>query len=145
MWLSERTAAHTDSAPETAAGALVGTVTIGGEHPAVMLNGEYRTLGVAAPQGVAWRPEAGAQVLVVETGDGERFIAGVVEDKGGDESKSDNDKKTPAAGELRLNGKKVWLKLGDEFSSEGIVRHDGNVYVTGQMFLNGIPVAVVGS
>lgn len=132
MWLSERTAAHTDSESEAAAGALVGTVTIGGEHPAVMLGGEYRTLGVAAPQGVAWRPEVGAQVLVVETGDGERFITGVVEDEN-----KDKNKETPADGELRLNGKRVWLKLGDEFTSEGIVRHKGNLYVTGNIYMNG--------
>ena len=132
MWLSERTATHTDSDSEAAAGALVGTVTIGGEHPAVMLGGEYRTLGVAAPQGVAWRPEVGAQVLVVETGDGERFITGVVEDEN-----KDKNKETPADGELRLNGKRVWLKLGDEFTSEGIVRHKGNLYVTGNIYMNG--------
>ena len=130
MWLSERTAAHTDSEPENAASALVGTVTIGGEHPAVLLAGEYRTLGVAAPQGVAWRPKAGTQVLVVETGDGERFIAGAVEDDG-DETES------PAEGELRLSGKKAWLKLGEEFASSGIVRHNGNIYVSGNIYMNG--------
>ena len=149
MWLSERTAAHTDSEPENAAGALVGTVTIGGEHPAVLLGGEYRTLGVAAPRGVVWRPEAGSQVLVVETGDGERFIAGVVESEGRAEDKSKDKEQPPADGELCLSGKKVSLKLGDEFASSGIIRHKGDVYVTGrvyvtgQMFLNGLPVAVV--
>ena len=144
MWLSERTAAHTDSEPEAAAGALVGTVTIGGEHPAVLLGGEYRTLGVAAPQGVAWQPAAGTQVLVVETGDGERFITGVAQGEG-----KDKVKESLAEGELRLSGKKVSLKLGDELTSSGVVRHQGNVYVkgsvyvTGGMYLNGKPVAVV--
>ena len=130
MWLSERTAAHTDSEPEAAAGALVGTVTIGGEHPAVLLGGEYRTLGVAAPQGVAWRPEAGTQVLVLETADGERFIAGVVDSGGGSGE-------TPRAGELRLGGRGAWLALGDELRSAGTVRHEGSLFVTGNIYVNG--------
>ena len=143
MWLSERTAAHTDSESEAAAGALVGTVTIGGEHPAVLLGGEYRTLGVAAPQGVAWQPETGTQALVVETGDGERFIVGVVEGESSAKGKNGSGNEPLAAGELRLNGKKVWLKLGDEFSSSGVVRHNGDVYVTGRIFMNGRLVAVM--
>ena len=116
MWLSERTAAHTGS-EGAGSGALVGTVTIGGEKSAVLLNGEYRTIPVAAPQGLAWRPRTGTQVLVVETGDGERFIVGTVTEGGG----------VPGDGEL---------------SSAGTLRHTGNVYVTGRLFLNGKEVVI---
>ena len=124
MWLSERTAAHTDS-EGASGGALVGTVTIGGEKCAVLLNGEYRSLGLAAPQGVSWRPGAGTQVLVVETGDGERFIVGAVTEAG--------EASPGAAGELR---------------TAGVVRHTGSayfagdVYVTGKLYLNGKEVTV---
>ena len=116
MWLSQRTAAHAGS-EGAAGGALVGTVTIGGEKNAVLLSGEHRAIPVAAPQGLAWQPKTGTQVLVVETGDGERFLIGAVAEGGG----------IPEDGEL---------------SSAGTLRHAGNVYITGRLFLNGKEVTV---
>ena len=137
MWLSEKAAARAASGAGTAASAKVGSVTIGGKSAAVLLTGECRNLGVLSPQGVTWRPSAGTQVLVLETDDGERFIAGALDGGGSFGTLGD--------GEVCLRGGDAWLKLGADgvISAEGNVHLDGDVYITGRLFLNGVQIAVM--
>ena len=126
MWLSEKAVARAAAG----AGARVGSVTNGGKSAAVLLTGECRNLSVLSPQGVSWRPGAGTQVLVVETDDGEKFIAGAVDGGGSFDSLRE--------GEVCLRGGDGWLKL----DADGAIRIKGNVYITGRLFLNGKEVTV---
>lgn len=130
MWLSEKAASRRGG---ERARAKVGGVTIGGTDAAVLLSGEYRSLGVLSPQGLSWRPAAGAQVLVIETDDGEKFIAGALDGSGLTGLQD---------GEICLRGGGAWLKLGADgaISAEGDVHLNGNVYITGRLFLNGTEV-----
>lgn len=131
MWLSEQVRRKAD----TAASAGVGGVTIGGESAAVMLSGEYRGLKVLTPGGISWQPSTGAQVMVLTTDDGERFILGTADGAGGP---------SLSEGELCLKSGDCWLKLGADgvIRAEGEIRMKGNVYITGRLFLNGIEVGV---
>ncbi len=111
MWVSQAfaSAAHGD-----AVRADVGPVTIGGENAAVLLSGEARGLHVVSPGGIAWTPETDTQVMVLETGDGERFILGTAQQGG-------------SADELTLH-------CGD---ARVRICRNGSVYVEGRLFLNG--------
>lgn len=129
MWLAEKAAGGGRGGVH----AGIGTVTVGGGSPAVLLGGEQRGLGVLAPRGVGWRPEEGSQVLVLETEDGERFVLGEVDGGGSFRSL--------AGGEVCLRCGTAWLKVGNgEISAEGDVHLDGDVYITGRLFVNGAPV-----
>lgn len=112
MWLSER--AGGGAPARLRAG--VGTVTVGGENAAVLLSGEARGLGVAAPTGVHWVPGQAQQALVIETDDGERYILGVVGAEGA----------APGDGELRLS-------IGETAITVGAA----GINVTGRLFVNG--------
>lgn len=129
MWLSEQAASRAGNGGGAAA--RVGSVTIGGKSAAVLLTGEYRGLGVLAPRGVAWRPGTGAQVLVIETDDGERFIAGTVD---GENEAAD--------GELCLGAGSAKLRFGadQKICAEGELRLTGDLYLTGRLFLNGVEI-----
>ena len=127
MWLSERAAAR----PSGGIKAEVGIVTIGGKETAVLLDGEYRALGCVAPGGIGWRPRVGDEVLVLETGDGERWILGQA--GGGFDSLRD--------GELCFRCGDCWLRIeGDSISAEGDWHINGDVYITGRLFLNGVEI-----
>ena len=116
MWLSEKAAGNKAfSGTETE----VGTVTIGGANAAVQLSGENRDLGLLSPGGIHWRPEKNAQVMVLQTSDGERFILGSAE----------ADTEALEDGELCLSCGGVKLKIGR-----------GGVYITGSLFLNGVEI-----
>lgn len=111
MWISRKFAA---AGSGDAVSALAGPVTIGGEKAAVLLSGEARELHVVAPGGIAWTPEADTQALVLETGDGERFILGTVQQGGSDDELT-----------LRCGGAQLRLC------------RNGSVMVEGRLFLNG--------
>ncbi len=133
MWLAEQAAGGGRSGVR----AGVGTVTVGGEKPAVLLGGEQRGLGVIAPRGIGWRPAEGAQVLVLETEDGERFVLGEVDGGGAFRSLG--------SGEVSLRCGANWLKIdGSGISAEGDVHLNGDVYITGRLFVNGVAVGTEG-
>lgn len=134
MWLAEQAAGG--GGMRVRAG--VGTVTVGGERPAVLLDGERRELGILAPRGVGWRPAEGTQVLVLETDDGERFVLGEVD--GGGVFRS------LGAGELCLRCGESWLRLDrNGISAEGELHLDGDVTITGRLIVNGVVVGAEGA
>ena len=116
MWISEKASR---SRTQNGAEAGVGPVTIPGTESAVLLSGENRGLRVLAPGGFYWRPEANAQVMVLRTADGERFILGTA----------------PNAG-IPLEDGELILHCGE--TSLKICR-DG-VHITGALYLNGIEI-----
>ena len=128
MWLSERAAGRAGGGVR----AEVGTVTVGGRDPAVLLDGESRNLGRISPGGLSWMPAVGDEVLVLETGDGERWILGAAD--GGIPSLRD--------GEVCLRCGGAWLKLGQDgsISAEGDLHLNGDVYITGRLYLNGVEI-----
>ena len=79
MWISEMAAR---SSRESGSAVQTGTVTIGGDMASAMLSGEARGLGILAPGGIRWLPEAGQDALIVCSEEGERFIAGIPFDTG---------------------------------------------------------------
>ena len=134
MWLAECAAGSGGMGVR----AGIGTVTFGGETPAVLLGGEARGLGLLAPRGVGWRPAEGTQVLVLETDDGERFVLGEVDGGGVFHSLG--------SGEVALRCGGNWLKVGkDGISAEGELHLDGDVYITGQLYVNGVAVGTEGA
>ena len=114
MWLSEAAAGKGRGNHSGNVG--VGPVTIGGENAAVLLSGEVRGLSVVAPGGVTWAPEENAQVVVLETGDGERLVLGAVADAG------------RAKDELTLRCGAATVRIC----------RNGDVCVEGRLLLNGI-------
>ena len=114
MWLSETAAGKGRGNDNVRVG--VGPVTIGGERAAVLLSGEVRDLSVVAPTGVSWTPEADSQVVVLETGDGERMILGTVAETGG------------AKDALTLRCGAATLRIC----------RNGDVCVEGRLLLNGV-------
>lgn len=121
MWLAERAA----SGIGTAEAAEIGVVTIGGDKPSVMLGGEKRNVELLAVPGLAWKPAAGEQVLVLRAGE-EYFVCGVPGADGG----------ALAAGEicLRSRGAGVTVK------NDGSIELQGNVNVGGSLLINGVDV-----
>lgn len=85
MWIAEQMGKSRLKAD----GTQVGTVTVGGSAPAVVVDGEHRSLQVAFPKGVWWRPDDAQDVVVagdvilgcltpcpVELASGEVYLAG---------------------------------------------------------------------
>ena len=120
MWISEK-ASQSRMHSGTEAG--VGPVTIGGAEPAVLLSGENRGLRVLSPGGLQWQPKTGEQVMVLQTADGERLILGAVPEGGA----------ALEDGELCLSCGSVRLKI----TADGI-------YITGALYLNGMPLTAGG-
>ena len=111
MWLSRRMAA------ETAAVADVdGIVSVGGEHPAVVTDGESRTVEVLAPGGIIWRPDAMQRVLLWQGN-----IVGAVQQTA-----------DLAPGELLLYTRGASVRLGND----GSIRLTGDVYINGERWQN---------
>lgn len=119
MWLAER-AVH--SGEPSAFRTETGTVTIGGSRAAVLLSGECRDVHPLAPGGVLWLPEAGEPALVLETGDGERFLLGIAAEPEG-----------LAAGELELRRGDAAIRL----RRDGTILLRGAVQIEGSLALNG--------
>ena len=113
MWISEQFA----ETPEVAAAGF-GEVSIGGARSAVMAAGrEQRLLPVIAPGGYAWLPLPGQRVLVLN--EDAPCIAGSVQ------------------GETALEPGDVLIHAGS-----GSIRlsADGTIRLTGQVYLNGVPL-----
>ena len=115
MWLSEKASA----ARRSVADAGMGRVSIGGAAAAVVTGGEMRALRTVAPLGLVWQPAADSDALVLETGDGERFILGCA---------------VPAR---TLGDGEVLLYCG---ATELRIARDG-VHVTGRLTLNGAEIS----
>lgn len=106
MWLSRKMAA--DNSGEIGVG---GVVSVGGENPAVVTDGESRTLEIIAPGGYAWRPDVNQRVLLWQGN-----VMGAVQSA-----------EKLAPGELLLYSKGASIRLGN----------DGSIHLTGNVFING--------
>ena len=115
MWLSEKTAAVRQSG----AAAGMGPVSIGGPSAAVVTEGEHREVRTIAPLGMLWQATEDSDALLLETGDGERFILGCA---------------VPARA---LADGEVLLYCG---ATELRIARDG-VHVTGRLTLNGAEIS----
>ena len=122
MWLSERAA----SGGGTAEAAEIGVVTIGGDKPSVMLDGERRDVELLVFPGLSWKPAAGQQVLVLRAGE-EYFVCGAPGTEGGEGL---------AAGELRLKSRGASVTV----KNSGEIELRGSVNVVGDLSVNGAEV-----
>ena len=118
MWLSEKAA---ESRKNSGTEASVGPVTVSGASAAVLLAGENRNLGLLSPCGIRWQPEKNAQVMVLQTSDGERFILGAA-----------------SAASAPMEDGELCLTCGDTVLK---LTRDG-VFITGRLFLNGSEIGV---
>ena len=116
MWISKMGAARVGGRTETA---QAGLVTIGGESPGVVTDGERRSLFVMGPGGYRWTPKAGSQVMVIKTGEGEHVVMGAL------------DGEEPEEIRLSAGGAEICL------SSAGITV-TGDLAVTGSLSVSGV-------
>lgn len=107
MWLSKKMAAK--NAEEVSVG---GIVSVGGENPAVVTDGESRTLEIIAPGGLVWRPDVDQRVLLWQGN-----VVGVVQQAA-----------SLAPGELLFYSKGASIRLGND----GSIRLTGDVYINGE-------------
>lgn len=115
MWLSEMLTRGGERES-----AECGTVTIGGGSAAVLLSGEARNLETACPAGLDWLPEAGQQVVVLHTADGERFIVGALGTGNADLE----------GGEVRVYSQGASLTI----------KNNGEIHISGRLFVNGVEI-----
>ena len=118
MWLSEQISRRDEGNKSKISR---GVLTIDGENPAVMLEGERRELPVLWPGGVAWAPAVGDEVIVLCEENGEYFILGI---PAGAE--------TPKAGETVLGKGKVKLRICSD-----AIHVEGDLKIEGRLILNG--------
>lgn len=117
MWLSKRVMLER---PEDDA-ATLGTVTIGGDAPAVLTDAEKRRAKVISPGGYCWNPAATDCVLVVKGN--ELYAAGM-----------------PQSGTMGLEpGEVLVFSKGAsvKVSNDGKISLTGDVYVEGDLYVNG--------
>lgn len=108
---------------KSAGTALTGPVTLPGDPAGAYLEGERRGVAVYAPGGYHWVPAAGDEVLVLKTGErGEKPCAVGVAAGG----------QGLLPGEVLISAGACAIKLG----------MDGRVSVTGDLTVNGVPVAL---
>lgn len=106
MWMSRKMAQTTEEE-----GGTLGVVSVGGENPAIVTDGECRTAELLAPGGYLWRPDVQQQVLLWQGN-----IIGVVQQAAELEP-----------GEVLLFSKGASVRLGN----------DGSIRLTGDVYLNG--------
>ena len=127
MWLSEQIRA---SGGSQAPGAEVGQVSLEGASIAVVTQGERRSLSMALPGGLRWRPGLGQKVLVLTSAEGEAIVVGALPDD------DDNLK----AGELELQGPDCSIRLGSRGEMILTGRNiclSGSVDIVGSLAVNG--------
>lgn len=122
MWLSKK---MTETGREDSCAVSLGEISIGGDDVGVMVFGtEHRGVTVSAPDGFAWRPRSGQQVLVLKTEDGEQVIAGVV---------SAPDSSTLKNGEVSISSQSASITL----QNDGAVRIVGSISISGDLNVQG--------
>lgn len=120
------------SGKRAAAGADIGSVTIGGDSVAVLTEGELRELALVSPGGYVWRPQAGDSVLVLKTAEGESLAVGAI--MGQSPPGMENGEvyiisKAGAALRLKNNGK---IELLGDVEIEGTLNVSGGLKINGQ-------------
>lgn len=110
MWLSEQIARTAPSAATVAEG----TVTVGGQTPAVLTDGEERDVRVVSPGGYYWRPAVGSEVLLSRQGTA--AVLGRLQERC-----------DLLPGEVCIRTGKAAIRL----------LPDGSIYLEGDLYLNG--------
>ena len=110
MWLSKQIAHGAEAALPVAEG----TVTVGGQAPAVLTDGEERDVCILSPGGYYWRPAVGSEVLLSRNG--KPAVLGRLQEPC-----------TLLPGEVRISTGKAAIRL----------LPDGSVHFTGEIYLNG--------
>ena len=127
MWLAKQAAM---ARSRSKAGAGSGDVTIGGEDTAVMLESEKRELPTATPGGYFWKARTGQEALVVRGNDGDRCVVGLL-----------GEEEDIVPGEVVIKSQGGRIKLGGtKIEIEGDMELNGEVRITGKLFLNGVDV-----
>lgn len=118
MWIARKTS-EIREADDFAS--RVGVVSVGGGTPAVVTEGELRSVELIKTGGAVYLPRAGEEVLLERTGDNEQIVLGVLE------------KPLPsgvAAGEIYIsNGSGALVHI----------KNDGSVHIRGNLMINGMP------
>ena len=127
MWLSGQ-----HKRPADRGEGQTGTVTVGGDETAVMLDSERRGLEVYAPAGYRWTPEVDQRVLVIQ-GQGEiPCIVGVRQDSARPGSVE------VCADAVDVSGQDVSVR-----AEESAVVAGKSVDLQGQVLINGVPLETV--
>lgn len=124
MWISKKTTEHGGGKT----GVCIGRVTVGGEKPCVLTDGEIRRAELAGCPGV-YVPAMGDEVVLCRTDDEESIVLGKISDGLGAQS-----------GEVYITtngGGSVVLRNNGDIELTGTVRLVGTVYVTGSLIING--------
>lgn len=135
MWLGQQAAVNH---AKSKAGAGSGQVTIDALQPAVYLESEKRSLPMALAGCYFWRPEKEQEALVVRTGDGLRYVLGLL----GQEKALDIEL---APGEAAFAGKAGYIHMAEDLirvktENCSIVIKDDSVFIEGKLYLNGLDV-----
>jgi len=129
MWLAEKSAGHGGDNGEC----LVGVVTIGGERPSVLAEGELRSAELLQT-GAVQLPKVGEELLLARTADGDCVALGRV---GGTLAQNaENGEILIANGNAGVkidNSGKVILS-GDIYLS-GTIHIDGKLLINGQVYV----------
>ena len=131
MWISERSVRREPKE----GGIFVGTVTIGGAKPAVLVDGELRETELVCP-GPVVLPRAGDEVLVLTSGEGDCLVFGGLGKTAGMQG---------LAGELVLangTGGEIRLRADGTIELSGRVSIRGAVAIEGGLTVNGVTVPV---
>lgn len=127
MWLAEKSMAKSCEDE----GGVVGVVTIGGERPSVLAEGEMRNAELLQ-SGAVRLPKTGDEVLLFRTADGDNIVLGRV---GGD---------VPDGAEngecfVMNGGSCIRVKNSGEILLSGNIRLTGTVNIDGTLLINGAP------
>ena len=133
MWLSKRTAEMGES---ESLGLAVGIVSIGGESPSVIVEGETRNAQLICVSGVRL-PTVGDEVLFFRDGNGENLVIGKVAEAAPDEVEDGEIYITTKGGgviKIRKNGR---IELEGNVVIKGRAQIDGNLLVNGTAQIEG--------
>ena len=121
MWLS-RKAAEMDLGNSSPC--KIGFVSIGGALPAIVTDGEVRSVHLAKLGGAVYVPRAGDEVVSISTSDGDEIIVGVL---------SGNVAAGRSEGDVLIsNGNEAFICL----RNDGVIELSGEVRLNGSLYVN---------
>ena len=128
MWLSKQAARSDDRAP-----ADMGTVTIGGDSPAVLTDSESRNISVISPGGYIWRPAVGDELLIIKNTDGEKCAVGASKAAAYDEV-------LPGEVLIYSKGAHILIKNDGDIEISGNIKVDGSIDAGGGVYSDGVKI-----
>lgn len=127
MWISKKAIERGEN---LSGGCAVGSVTIGGKTPCVLMEGEIRNAELVACGGGLYLPKVGDEVVVGRTADGENLILGRIS----------NSLNNAGEGEVYITteyGGTIRITKNGEIELAGTVRLTGTTYISGDLIING--------